>query len=380
MAGLGPFGRAPALAIGVSGGPHSLALAVLAAEWAAGPGGRVLALVADHGLRAGSRAEAEGVVARLASLGIPARLLALRLPAGGGLHERARAARLAALAAAAEEAGAPWLLLGHHRADQAETLVFRALRGSGEAGLAGMAMARPEGGVLVLRPLLGVCPDRIEAFLAARGLVPVRDPSNEDPRFVRARLRRVLGAPGGPEVAALAEAAGAFALRRDRMRHAVAERLAAAACFEDAGWIRPDRAALGTDQVAHAALSALLRSLGGRRHPPPRAAVGAMLGRGGGSLAGVVWRGAVLCREAARCAPPVPACPGALWDGRWRVVAAPQGGWIGALGPGGPRGTLPAIVAAGLPAIRDAEGRILSVPALDGGARLEFCPVSGPIA
>src|SRR5919107_181333 len=84
MAPLGPFGPAPALAAGVSGGPHSLALALLADAWARERGGSLLALVVDHGLRPESGAEATGVVAQLAARGIPARLLRLRLPPGPG--------------------------------------------------------------------------------------------------------------------------------------------------------------------------------------------------------------------------------------------------------------------------------------------------------
>ncbi|MBI0534047.1 tRNA lysidine(34) synthetase TilS [Roseomonas sp. KE2513] len=384
MAGLGPFGPAPVLGIGVSGGPHSLALAVLARGWAAARGGRVIALVADHGLREGSAAEADGVVRRLCGMGIGARLLSLGLSPGPGLHERARAARLAALAEGCEAAGAPWLLLGHHRADQAETVAFRALRGSGETGLAGMAAARPAGGVLVLRPLLGMGPGEIEDFLAAQGLVPVRDPSNGDPRFARARLRAVLGDPDGPGVAALSETGAGFAARRERMRGLVAARLAQAVRFEPEGWARLDRGALGTDAVAEAALSALVRALGGGGHPPGRGAVAAMLARGGGSLGGAVWRGAVLCREPARCAPAAPALPGVIWDGRWRVVTAPEGAAVGALGEVAGRGRMPALVAAGLAAVRDADGRLLAAPGLPGGrhegVKVEFHPITGPVA
>nr|WP_245214597.1 tRNA lysidine(34) synthetase TilS [Pararoseomonas indoligenes] len=382
MAGLGPFGPAPRLAAGVSGGPHSLALAVLARDWAAARGGRLLALVADHGLRPESGGEAAWVAARLAQLGVDAQVLALYLAAGPGLHERARAARLSALAAAAEAAGTPWLLLGQHRADQAETLAFRALRGSGVAGLAGMVPARPAGGVLILRPLLGVAPAAIERFLAARGLVPVRDPSNDDPRFARARLRRALDDPGGtgPGVAALAEAASAFGMRRARLRAAVAARLVGCATFRPEGWAVLDVAALGRDAVAEAALSSLVRAVGGGAHPPARAAVAALLGRGGGSLGGVLWRGRFVGREPGRCAAAVPAAPGVLWDGRWRVVAAPGDGWIGAAGPGFPGGNLPGFVAAGLPVLRDAAGRVLAGPGPGPGWKVEFRPDSGPLA
>ncbi|GAV36242.1 tRNA(Ile)-lysidine synthase [Roseomonas sp. TAS13] len=194
MAPLGPFAPSPRLAVGVSGGPDSLATFLLAHRWAMARGGSALALVADHGLRPDSAAEAEAVAGRLQARGHEVRILSLGLPSGPALHERARRARLAALEAAASEAGAPWLLLGHHRRDQAETLLFRLLRGSGETGLAAMAPARALPNVMVLRPLLDMPVARLEATVAGAGLEPVRDPSNGDPRFARARLRAALGA------------------------------------------------------------------------------------------------------------------------------------------------------------------------------------------
>src|SRR5690349_7318360 len=231
MALLGPFGPAPRIAAGVSGGPHSLALALLAQAWVRAQGGSVLALVVDHGLRPDSAAEAEGVAAMLAARGIAARVLPLGLPPGPGLQERARAGRQAALLAACRDEGTPWLLLGHHWADQAETLLFRALRGSGAGGLAAMAPLRAAPDALLLRPLLGLPPARLEAVVAAAGLAPVRDPSNADARFARTALRQALADPEGTgeATAALAMAAAAFARRRDRMDAAVASRLALAA-------------------------------------------------------------------------------------------------------------------------------------------------------
>ena len=144
MAPLGPFGPRPRVAAGVSGGPHSLALALLAADWARARSGTFLALIAEHGLRPESQGEAEGVAAMLAGRGIAAEVRPLGLSPGPGMQERARAARLAMLLEGCRKAGAPWLLLGHHRADQAETLLFRALRGSGPAGLASRRLSCAE--------------------------------------------------------------------------------------------------------------------------------------------------------------------------------------------------------------------------------------------
>lgn len=371
MAPLGPFGAAPRLAAGVSGGPHSLALALLAAAWTRARGGSLLALVCDHGLRPGSAAEAEGVVATLAARGIPARLLRLSLPAGPGLQERARDARLAALAGAAERAGAPWLLLGQHRGDQAETLLLRALAGSGPAGLAGMAPARPAGAVLLLRPLLGVAPARLEAVVAAAGLAPVRDPSNADPRFARARLRAALADPAGegPATGALAEAAARFAARRAARSAEVAGRLAQCCALHEAGFAWLDLGALGRDRVARAALGALVRVVGGGPFAPADSALDGLLARGEGTLGGALLRrDGLLLREARSVAPPVPARPGATWDGRFRYAGpGGEGLALGAAGPaarrlpaqrGIPRAVLPV-----LPALHR-NGMLAAVPAL----------------
>jgi tRNA(Ile)-lysidine synthase len=398
MAPLGPFGPAPRLVAGVSGGPHSLALALLGARWAAARGGALLAVICDHGLRPGSAAEAAGAAAALAGQGIAARVVALGLPPGPAVQGRAREARLAALLAACAEAGAPWLLLGQHRADQAETLLLRALAGSGPAGLAAMAPARAAAAALVLRPLLGLPPARLEAVVAAAGLCPVRDPSNADPRFERVRLRAALADPAGtgPAVAALAEAAARFGARRAVLARAVADRLAGAASLHEAGFARLDLGLLGADAPARAALGALLRAVGGGAFGPSEAALARLLARGEGTLGGAVLRrSGLLLREAAALGPPVAARVGAVWDGRFRLDAAAGAGFvIGAAGeagrrlprPGPPWAAIPPAVLPTLPAIY-CNGVLAVVPALAypsheiaGRFLLRFAPAAGPAA
>ena len=259
------FGAAPPrVAVAVSGGPHSLALAWLARGWARAAGIGLVALVAEHGLRAGSAAEAAEVGAMLNRLGIAARLLPLGLSAGPAMQERARDARLAALlmACAGEDAG--WLLLGHHRMDQAETVLLRAARGSGPFGLAGMPAMRGAPEAWLLRPLLDTSPATLEAICARAGLTPVRDPSNDDPAFARIRARRALADPDGegPQVAALVAAARGFARRRVAMEEAMLARLPAIELRPD-GTARLDRAELGQDSVAAQLFGRLLRCIGG---------------------------------------------------------------------------------------------------------------------
>ncbi len=391
MASLGPFGPSPFLIAGVSGGPHSLALAMLLARWLRPRGGALLAGIVDHGLRPESAAEAARVAGWLAGQSIESRILPLGLAPGAAAQARARDGRLAALLGLAAEVGAGWVALGQHRADQAETLLLRALAGSGPVGLAGMAAARTAGAALLIRPLLGVAPARLEAVVAAAGLAPLRDPSNADARFTRARLRAALADPAGQGagVAALEAAAGAFARRRQARDAALAARLAAAASVSEFGFARIDMAALGQDALGAAALAGLVRMVAGAAYAPSITVAAALLARGAGTLGGArLMRGGLLLREAAAMAPAIPARDGALWDGRFRLRgSAPPGLLLGALGAAAaglarPAG-LPAAVARTLPALwRDTV--LVAVPALAYpssdirlGIRLRFAPLAG---
>ncbi len=170
--------------VGCSGGADSLALA-LGASWAARRAGtRAEVLVIDHGLQSGSADVADGVVARLAAAGVPARAQRVEVrPGADGVEAAARDDRLAALA----EPGLP-VLLGHTLDDQAETVLLGLLRGSGARSLAGMAAVRGP----FHRPLLGLRRSDTEAACRAWGVDWWADPMNDDPAFARVRARRAL--------------------------------------------------------------------------------------------------------------------------------------------------------------------------------------------
>jgi tRNA(Ile)-lysidine synthase len=177
--------------VAVSGGGDSLALLRLLAAVARGRSLILEAACIDHRTRAASADEARFAAECCAALDVPCRIL--RLPVSGeGLGEDAlRNARREALRGAAESSGAERIALGHQADDAIETVVMRLLRGAGLDGLAGI---RSRNGPFV-RPLLPFRRDELRAWLAARGVRWLDDPTNLDVRRLRARVRhRVLPA------------------------------------------------------------------------------------------------------------------------------------------------------------------------------------------
>ena len=181
------------VALAVSGGPDSLALLLLAA--AARPG-LVEAASVDHGLRDGSRAEADMVAALCERLGIPHAILTASWDEKptSAVQERARAMRYTLLAEWAGERGLGALLTAHHLDDQAETFLMRLARGAGVKGLAAMRRVTRAPGPMpaLVRPLLGWRHAELEALCASAGVEPAHDPSNDDEQFERVRIRRAL--------------------------------------------------------------------------------------------------------------------------------------------------------------------------------------------
>jgi len=108
--------------------------------------------------------------------------------AGSGLEAAARAARYAALLQLVRDGD--WLLSAHHEDDQAETLLLNLLRGSGLAGLAGIAALQKFGPGSLLRPLLGIPGSALHDYAREYELKWIEDPSNQDTRFDRNYLRR----------------------------------------------------------------------------------------------------------------------------------------------------------------------------------------------
>ena len=190
------------LVVGVSGGPDSLALLHVLTQ-VMEPRRLVVAHL-NHGYRETAVAEAEfvrrvaeawGVVYKTSAVDVAR----LAQDTGASLEEAGRKARYTFFREVADTFETPYIVVGHHGDDQAETVLMNLLRGTGLRGLRGMRPVTPlaatiaEGsGYFVLRPFLSVNRQEIEAYCQENELTPVFDESNEDVSFFRNRIRQEL--------------------------------------------------------------------------------------------------------------------------------------------------------------------------------------------
>ncbi len=406
-----PFESSPALAVAVSGGADSLALCLLAQEWAAQRGAAITALTVDHGLRAGSADEAALVGDRLRSRGIEHRVLPWRgAKPLRGVQAKARDARYGLLRGWCREHGVLHLLVAHHADDQAETLLMRAGRASGFDGLAGMAALLDTDTPRLLRPLLGLGRARLRATLEARGQAWIEDPSNRDPRFARVRVRAALerGAWNTGSLSGVAARIGDIRAFDESFTN---EWLARFVVLHPAGyaWLDLEGLRSAPAGLALRMLSRTVSCIGGRGYPPrrqglartyrklldedPRRATlgGCLLSPQGGRV--------LVCRESRGNLPISAVRRGqpALWDGRFEVKVPATGdsgggelqvkalgrrGWemIVAEGQLAQKSGIPGPARFVLPALWRG-GRVLAAPHLDyravGGASLSasFRPI-----
>ena len=179
-----------ALAVGVSGGPDSMALLRLLCDW--GKAAEIHAIIVDHGLRAESADEARGVYDQIKDWpGVCPVVLRWEDGVQSRIQEEARKARYGLMAEYCVAHEISCLFLAHHMDDQAETFLFRLAKGSGVDGLAAMKPMQIYNEQLTLvRPLLGVAKDGLVAFCESVGVSYVLDPSNQSDRFARVRLRK----------------------------------------------------------------------------------------------------------------------------------------------------------------------------------------------
>ncbi|MFQ6572455.1 tRNA lysidine(34) synthetase TilS [Pseudomonas sp. UM16] len=182
---LTPWLTAPSWCVALSGGLDSTVLLHLLANLPHKPPLRAIHI--HHGLQAAADAWPAHCQRLCDDLEVELQIICVQVAAGASLEQGAREARYAAFADALRPEEV--LLTGQHREDQAETLLFRLLRGAGVRGLAAMPGQRALGQGMLLRPLLDVSREALEAYAQAQQLTWVEDPSNGDTQYSRNYLR-----------------------------------------------------------------------------------------------------------------------------------------------------------------------------------------------
>lgn len=174
--------------VAYSGGPDSTALLDLLLTVATRRDFVLVAAHFDHGVRPESRREADRAAERAREMGVSEVRVARGEPGEDPGHDDLRRMRYRFLRRVADETAAERIATGHQADDQAETVLFRILRGTGLRGLAGIPARRGR----VVRPLLPYREDELLEHLERRGLAWTRDPANRDPGYARSRIRHEL--------------------------------------------------------------------------------------------------------------------------------------------------------------------------------------------
>ncbi|MDQ0126054.1 tRNA(Ile)-lysidine synthase [Pseudomonas lini] len=174
--------------IAFSGGLDSTVLLHLLAHLAKSQSLPALSAIhVHHGLQAAADAWPDHCRSVCDALGVPLQVVRVQVQPGASLERAARDARYGAFIEVTQANEV--LLTAQHRDDQAETLLFRLLRGAGVRGLSGMPRQRPLGKGHLLRPLLDVTRAELEAYADEYRLNWIEDPSNQDRQFSRNYLR-----------------------------------------------------------------------------------------------------------------------------------------------------------------------------------------------
>jgi tRNA(Ile)-lysidine synthase len=318
------------IGVALSGGGDSTALLHILHKCLEDTETTLCAATVNHGLREGAEAEARQAAVLCETLGIEHTLLYWRgWDMQGNLQAQARNARYRLLTDWAHSSGVTVLALGHTADDQAETLLMRMARMSGVTGLSGMPVRRTMEGVTLFRPLLQISRRMLRHYLEQHNIPWSEDPSNEDTRFERVRVRQAMAAlePLGLTPMALAQVADNVGKAREALDWYTF--LAARdMVVVTAGSVMLDMRGFRTlpVEIARRLLVQTMNWISCAEYPPRRTAVSDALEaiRGGKSLTlhgcRIVCKAthAWICREYQAVRDTVSPV-GTPWDNRWRV-------------------------------------------------------------
>lgn len=194
------MGDAKHIAVAVSGGGDSMALALLLKSWCSEKSIKLTALIVDHGLRQKSTAEASQVAGWFDALDIDNNILKWQGDKPNtNIQYEARKARFLLLGNWCADHDIKHLLLAHHQGDQAETFLIRLFRGSGIDGLSAMekmaafpVQVHEKNYPFLCRPLLDVPKEKLIQLLNEQAQPWIEDPSNQDVKYTRIQIRELL--------------------------------------------------------------------------------------------------------------------------------------------------------------------------------------------
>jgi tRNA(Ile)-lysidine synthase len=366
---LAELGSELKIALAVSGGSDSIAMLRMVLERHAQ--NLISVLTVDHGLRAGSDAEAQQVSAWCAELGVAHAILKWEGPKPvTAIQAKARAARYDLMTAWCAANDVSILLTGHTADDQNETVLMRRQRTKSSKSLAGIWPERDWKGIRILRPVLNFSRLALRGHLQSIGQNWLDDPSNDNEKFERVRIRKALigtqlqygeEAKLAQDLVKQDELAANMWMKAHLQIHAL-------------GFVTLERAGFEnlTLGVQDFVLLHILRLCGGGTgvELKERLALLAWVADAapsrrvlGGALFMKRRREMIVGREPGRISSMpqiIPASGELIWDGRFRVQG-PEGAQVVAagFGPKTPRNVeLPAFIQAGLPVLVQ-EGAIL---------------------
>ncbi len=338
------------LAVAVSGGPDSLALALLLKDCPL-----MTALTVDHGLRAESSHEAEYVAGLSMRAGFRHETLRWHGDKpNANLQAEARVARYRLMADWCRENEVSYLLTAHHQEDQAETLLLRLGRGSGVYGLAAMPEISEVPGyedIALVRPLLAISKALLRNYLLNAGVEWVEDPSNLNSSFERVKVRQFLQSPplDGYSVERLAATARRMRRSREALEFYERQWLCVSVMEREPAYCFLSYASLAAapEDVVLRGLAAICRQFAGADYTPRMEKLERLLDAmrddafAGATLSGTVFKpdaeGVIICRELSSCVERSNVQDGSDWDNRFEISAIgdTRGLEIGVLGDDG---------------------------------------------
>lgn len=261
------------IAVAVSGGSDSMALAIAAKEIIADESSNLIALTVDHKLRDESKNEAIQAGKWLNKCGINHHVLAWNgEKKQSNIQSEARNARYKLLTDYCHASGIDLLLIGHNSEDQAETVLMRLMRGSGVDGIAGVSARTVAHGINILRPFLKIKKQQIKEFLTTMGQNWIEDPSNLNEKYARVVARNFINQAADKDllVDRLVETAENMSQSKSYIESKIAEDMQRAVKIYAEGYVVIDAEVFKLLHVeaAYKILSKIVQAVGGSYYKP----------------------------------------------------------------------------------------------------------------